>query len=325
LKKKKVGVIGVGHLGRFHAMNYNKIDQAELVGVYDVDAERAAEIANEMQCKAFDSMDTLLCAVDGVSIVVPTDRHLEVGLKAVDHGVHMLMEKPVTQNLNEADQLLAAAKAKNLVLQVGQVERFNPAVRALEAFDLAPNFIEAHRLAPFNPRGTEVAVVLDLMIHDIDMVLHLVKSPVKHIEASGVAVVSESIDIANARLSFENGAVANLTASRISQKQMRKMRLFQKDAYVTIDFLDKAAEIFQLETDASKADSVLGEIGVGDRKRQIGFHRPASSDVHGLEVELEAFVKTLCGEAVHTVSGEQGREALAVAMQILEQMASQSL
>ena len=155
-------------------------------------------------------------------------KHLEVGLKAIAHNVHMLMEKPVTQNLEEADQLIAGADDANIILQVGQVERFNPAVRALEKFNLAPRFIEAHRLSPFNPRGTEVAVVLDLMIHDIDMVLHLVASPVKNIEASGVAVVSESIDIANVRLSFENGAVANLTASRISQKQMRKMRLFQK-------------------------------------------------------------------------------------------------
>lgn len=321
MNRIKVGVIGVGHLGRFHAMNYNKIEQAELVGVFDVDTARANEIAGEMQCLAFESMEALLEKVDGVSIVVPTDRHFEVGRKAIAHGVHMLMEKPITQNLEEADQLIAEAEAANLTLQVGQVERFNPAVRALKDFDLAPRFIEAHRLSPFNPRGTEVAVVLDLMIHDIDMVLHLINSPVKDIQASGVAVVSDTIDIANVRLSFENGSVANLTASRISQKQMRKMRMFQKDTYVTIDFLDKVGEIFKLETDASNAAMVLGEMGVGDRKRQVGYHRPPTSDVHGLEVELEAFVKTLCGESVQAVSGAQGREALAVAMQVLKQMA----
>ncbi|MCK5145680.1 Gfo/Idh/MocA family oxidoreductase [bacterium] len=325
MKKIKVGVIGVGHLGRFHAQNYSKIEQAELIGVYDVDYDRATEIAAETNCQAFKSLDDLLEAVDGVSIVVPTDKHLEAGLKAIEKNVHVLVEKPIAVNTEEADTLINEAQKRDLTLQVGQVERFNPAVRALDQFDLQPKFIESHRLAPFNPRGTEVAVVLDLMIHDIDFILHMVKSPVAKVDASGVAVVSDTIDIANARLTFENGAVANLTASRISQKKMRKMRLFQKDAYVTVDFLDKVAEIFQLEEDASDATMILGEMGIGDRKKQIGYHRPKISDVFGLEVELEAFVLTLAGQTVATVSGQEGRDALAVAMQVMKQMEGQAI
>jgi len=324
LDKVKVGVIGVGHLGRFHAMNYAKLEGAELIGVCDVDLDKANTVAKEFGCEAFGDSEALLEKVDAVSVAVPTDHHLFEGKRTLSHGVHCLMEKPIAQNLAEADELIQLAEKKNVIFQVGHVERFNPAMRALEDFHLKPQFIESHRLAPFNPRGTEVAVILDLMIHDIEIILHLVNSPVLSIDASGVAVVSETVDIANARIRFENGAVANLTASRISQKQMRKMRFFQKDAYVSVDFLDKVAEMFHLEDDG-KQGIVLGEIGVGDRKRKIIYNKPSTPEAHGLEIELDVFVQTVQGKSPQAVTGKEGREALAVAIQVLEKIGDVSL
>lgn len=320
LEKIKVGVIGVGHLGRFHTLNYAQIPDAELIGVYDMDKERASTVAAEGQCRAYDDIGTLLKDVEAVSVVVPTDKHFDVGKQVVEAKVHCLVEKPIAQNLKEADELIRLARDNGVILQVGHVERFNPAMIGLKDMEMNPRFIESHRLAPFNPRGTEVAVVLDLMIHDIDAILSLVDSPVTHVDASGVAVVSESIDIANARITFENGCVANLTASRISQKKMRKMRLFQKDAYIAIDFLDKTAEVFQLSADSEPADMVMGEIGVGDRARKILFRRPECPQEGGLHIELEAFIHAIQGQTTPAVTGEDGRAALAVAFQVLEKM-----
>jgi len=320
LKKVKVGVVGVGYLGRFHALNYARIPEAELVGVTDLDSEKAKSVASESQCQVYENLDSLLDQVECVSLVVPTDHHFEIGKEVLNRGVHCLVEKPIAQSLEEADGLISLAKEKGVILQVGHVERFNPAVRALKGLDLHPQFIESHRLAPFNPRGTEVAVVLDLMIHDIDIILSLVKSPVKRVDASGVAVVSDSIDIANARLRFENGSVANLTASRISQKKMRKMRMFQKDTYVSVDFLQKVSEIYRLEKKDVDSDMILGEIGVGERKRKVVYLRPEIPQGEGLEKELEAFIRTVRGERSEAVSGEEGRAALSVAIQILKQM-----
>lgn len=316
----KTGVIGTGHLGRFHALNYAQIPQADLVGVYDSDAKKAAAVAAESQCRPYNSMDDLLKDVDAVSIAVPTDKHFAVCDESLNHGVHCLVEKPIARDLAEADAMIALASQKNLHLQVGQIERFNPAVRALAPFALQPQFIESHRLAQFNPRGTEVSVVLDLMIHDIDMILHLVQSPVAGVDASGVAVVSNTVDIANVRLKFLNGAVANLTASRISQKQMRKMRLFQKDTYVTIDFLQKSSEIYRLQESGEQADMILGEIGVGKNKKNIVYFRPEAPQELGLEVELDLFLRSIRGEQVPAVTGKEGRDALDVALQVLQQM-----
>lgn len=316
----KTGVIGTGHLGRFHALNYARMPETELVGVYDIDQEKSAAVAAESQCASFKSMTELLSAVDAVSIAVPTDRHLAACREALNRGVHCLVEKPIAKDLEEADAMIALAKQKSLHLQVGQIERFNPAVRALEHFGLQPQFIESHRLAQFNPRGTEVSVVLDLMIHDIDMILHLVKSPVAAVDASGVAVVSNTVDIANVRLKFLNGTVANLTASRISQKQMRKMRLFQKDTYVTIDFLQKSAEVYRLQESGKRADMILGEIGVGENRKSIAYFRPEAPETLGLEVELDLFLRAIRGEQVPAVTGEEGRAALDVALQVLKQM-----
>ena len=318
MNKLKVGVIGTGHLGRFHSLNYAQIPDADLVGVYDADFEKAKRVAEESQSRSFENMMELLDQVDGVSVAVPTNHHFHVVQDVLNHHVHCLVEKPITQTLDEANTLIALADEKNLIFQVGQVERYNPAIAAIQKQGISPQFIEGHRLAPFNPRGTEVSVILDLMIHDIDVVLHLVNRPVESLDASGVAVVSDTIDIANARIRFENGCVANLTASRISQKMMRKMRFFQKDAYITVDFQDKMAEVYQLDDGIQQADMVLGEIGIGDRKRKVIYRKPEIIGDNALRFELEAFVKTIQGKIVPAVSAKEGRDALAVALQIID-------
>jgi predicted dehydrogenase len=320
LNRIKVGVIGTGHLGRFHALNYAQIPEAELVGVTDLDAAKAQAVAAEAHCRAYPDPKSLLKDVEAVSVAVPTDRHHGVGLEALRSGVHCLIEKPIARTLEEADELVALGRQMNLVLNTGHVERFNPAIQALAGHTLRPQFIESHRLAPFNPRGTEVSVILDLMIHDIDIALHLVGTPVKRVDASGVAVVSQTVDIANARILFENGAVANLTASRISQKKMRKTRFFQRDAYISIDFLDKAAEVYSLESGESHGGMVLAEIGVGDRKKRVAYRRLDVPEKGGLRLELEAFLLSAAGKPSDAVTGEEGRAALAVAMTVLERM-----
>ena len=320
MDKVKVGVVGVGHLGRFHTLNYTKIQEVELVGVTDIDQEKARRVASEGQCEAFENIESLFDRVDAVSIVVPTNHHFDIGKRALERGKHCLIEKPITKSVIEAEELILLAKNKGVTLQVGHVERFNPAIRVLEGMQIKPRFIESHRLAPFNPRGTEVAVVLDLMIHDIDIILSLVKSPVKSVDASGVAVVSNSIDIANARICFENGCVANLTASRISQKKMRKMRLFQKDTYITVDFLERNSEIYQLIEGEGEYDNILGEIGVGERRRRIVYQRPEVPEEGGLLTELETFIRTVKGGNPPAVSGEEGKAALVVAFQVLQEM-----
>jgi predicted dehydrogenase len=322
LEKVKVGVVGTGHLGRFHALNYKKIAGADLLGVYDQDMEKAVAVAKECKCDHFNTIKELLDKVQAVSIAVPTDRHHAVGTQALKHGIHCIIEKPIAKDVKEANDLIRLAKENNIFLQVGHIERFNPAIRALEDIELNPQFIESHRLAPFNPRGTEVAVVLDLMIHDIDIILSLVKSPVQSVDASGVAVVSDSIDISNARIRFDNGCVANLTASRISQKKMRKMRMFQKDTYISVDFLEKKSEVYQLVQGDPQSGHTLGEIGVGDKKRHVVYQKPKPPKSEGLEKELELFLDSIRTGRPNGVSGEAGRDALTVAMRVLEQMES---
>jgi predicted dehydrogenase len=317
----KVGVIGAGHLGRFHALNYAQMPEAELVGVTDLDFGKAEQVAREAHCRAYGSPAELLGDVQAVSVAVPTDRHHAVGLDVLKRGMHCLIEKPIAKTLEEADDLIRMAQDKGAVLHVGHVERFNPALQALRGIDLHPRFIEAHRLAPFNPRGTEVSVILDLMIHDIDIALSLVGSPVRRVDANGVSVVSDTVDIANARLQFANGCVANLTASRISQKKMRKMRFFQRDAYISVDFLDKVSEIYALESALTEADMAM-EIGAGDKKKRVAYKRLDVPDKGGLRVELEAFVRTVQGQSPPAVTGRAGREALSIAMDILNRMAT---
>ncbi len=320
MKKIKTGVVGTGHLGRFHALNYKKLSTAELVGVYDVDHKKAEKVAKETKTQAFSDLDSLLNAIEAVSLAVPTDLHHEIGLKILNKRIHCLIEKPIASDCREADELIKAAKMNSLVLHVGHIEKFNPALRALTNFTIQPQFIESHRLALFNPRGIEVSVVLDLMIHDLEIILDLIHSPVKSIDASGVAVVSNAVDIANARIRFTNDVVVNLTASRISQKNMRKMRMFQKDAYVTVDFLNRISEIFHLNEHGDTPGKIIGDIGTGDQKRNIYYHKPKVPKEMGLEVELNNFLDHINGKNTTAVTGRQAREALAIAHEILDQI-----
>ena len=324
----KVGVIGSGHLGSLHAKMFSQIGTADLVGLYDVDHKRAGTVAGEVGTKAFDSLDALIAAVDAVSIATTTRAHYEVGMKALSAGKHIFVEKPLTETIPQGRELVEAAREKDRTLQVGHIERFNPAILALEGYRLQPLFIESHRLAQFNPRGTDVAVVLDLMIHDIDLILSLVKSDVTRIDANGVAVVSDSADIANARIQFANGCVANVTASRISQNKMRKMRLFQKDAYISIDFAQGLAEVFRLvDSEESNIQStmLLGQIEQGKRKRSIVYEQPEVEDVNSLKYELELFVKAVQERTEPSVTGRDGLQALQVADEILRMIESQTV
>ncbi|HXG37619.1 MAG TPA: Gfo/Idh/MocA family oxidoreductase [Bacteroidota bacterium] len=321
-----VGVIGTGHLGSLHAKMYANIESVELRGVYDVDMARAEQVAAQYGTKAYASMDDLLDKVEAVSIATTTKAHFFVGQKALERGVHVFIEKPITETIEQAKVLVELAERKKLKLQVGHIERFNPAILALEPYHLKPMFIESHRLAQFNPRGSDVAVVLDLMIHDIDLILSLVHSPVKRIDANGIAVVSDSVDIANARLQFESGCVANVTASRISQNKMRKMRMFQHDAYISVDFQQGLAEVFRLVDEgdpALKPTLMLGQIERGAKKRLIVYEQPDVKDVNALEYELRTFVDSIRNGNEPPVTGRDGLQALEVAQEILQIIESQ--
>lgn len=321
-----VGVIGTGHLGSLHAKMYANIESVELRGVYDVDMARAEQVAAQYGTKAYASMDDLLDKVEAVSIATTTKAHFFVGQKALERGVHVFIEKPITETIEQAKVLVELAEQKKLKLQVGHIERFNPAILALEPYHLKPMFIESHRLAQFNPRGSDVAVVLDLMIHDIDLILSLVHSPVKRIDANGIAVVSDSVDIANARLQFESGCVANVTASRISQNKMRKMRMFQHDAYISVDFQQGLAEVFRLVDEgdpALKPTLMLGQIERGAKKRLIVYEQPDVKDVNALEYELRTFVDSIRNGSEPPVTGRDGLQALEVAQEILQIIESQ--
>jgi len=323
MSKLKVGVIGTGHLGKIHTKLFGEVEKADLVGIYDIDTAQANEAAKEFGTKAFTNLDELLSSVDGVSIVATTSAHYELVKKAFEKNVHVLVEKPITATIEEAEEIVNIANQKKLALQVGHIERFNPALLSLEKYQLDPKFIQTDRLAQFNPRGTDVAVVLDLMIHDIDIILSLIKSEVKEIKASGVAVVSDNIDIANARLEFENGAVANVTASRISQKKMRKMRMFQQSGYIALDFITGVAELYRLigqkEMDENHFLS-FGEMGVGEKRKFVVYDQPEIKQVNALKHELEIFVKAVQNQTKPIVSGEDGLKALKVADEIIKKI-----
>lgn len=321
--KVNIGVIGVGHLGSLHSKMYDEIETANFVGVFDVNEGKRNEVASKYKVKAFASMDDLLRVVDAVSIATVTMTHFEVAKHVLMAGKHVLIEKPITSTLAEADELIAIAKQKNVLIQVGHIERFNPAIISLESYQMKPMFIESHRLAQFNPRGTDVAVVLDLMIHDIDIILSLVNSPVKQIDASGVAVVSDTPDIANARLQFENGCVANVTSSRISRNKMRKMRMFQSNAYIAIDFQLGSADVFRLGNEGEGSiwsTMLLGQIGEGKKKRSIIYEQPEIKKINALKYELESFINAVQNNSRPIVNGEDGRMALDVAQQIMNKI-----
>ncbi|MEZ4956773.1 MAG: Gfo/Idh/MocA family oxidoreductase [Saprospiraceae bacterium] len=319
----KIGVLGAGHLGKIHLKCLLELkEEFHLVGFFDADAEVAAKVAEQLSVPAFGSYDELLQSVEAVDIVTPTTTHFELAEKAIAQGKHVFIEKPVTETPDESAQLIKLAKEKKVTVQVGHVERFNPVMLAVKNIALDPMFVEAHRLATFNPRGTDVPVVLDLMIHDIDIVLSLVKSPIKSISASGVPVVSDSPDIANARIEFENGCVANLTASRISMKQMRKVRLFQKDAYLGLDFLKKEAQVIRLhEQDSSlQLPPTSFELETPSGTKILSMEMPPAEKVNAIQEELKSFASAVRTGQTPVVSLEEGHEALRVAWAIMEQV-----
>ncbi len=317
----KVGVLGVGHLGKIHLKCIQMIDQLELVGFYDPNEENAKAALAVHQIKRFDSLDELIQAVDLVDIVAPTTVHFALAKRALELGKHVFIEKPVTNTIAEAEELLALSIEKGLKVQVGHVERFNPAFLALKGQVLEPMFIEAHRLAPFNARGTDVSVVLDLMIHDLDIILNMVKSDVKTIHASGIPIVSETFDICNVRIEFENGCVANLTASRMSLESTRKLRFIQKDAYVSMDFLAKKTEIirlFEKGADNLPKNANFIELDTRDGGKLLHVDIPHVEPVNAIKMELETFVESINSDKAPYVTLEDGYKALKLAHQILE-------
>jgi predicted dehydrogenase len=320
MNKIKIGVIGTGYLGKLHTKLIRDVNRAELVGVYDKNFEAAKETAAEYKTEVFKDLDNLLRKINAVIIVASTKAHYALAKTALQQGVHVFVEKPITSEIWEAEELVRLAADNHLKLQVGHIERFNGALVSLDKYNLNPMFIQTDRLAQFNPRGTDVAVVLDLMIHDIDIILSLVKSEVKNISASGVNVVSDSVDIANARIEFENGAVANVTASRISQKRMRKMRMFQKDTYIALDFNTGVSEIFRLVSpnDEILKDSIsFGEIGVGENRKAVIYEQPEQKEINALQYEQQLFVDSVSDNTRPVVSGEDGLKALKVAEMII--------
>ncbi len=319
----KAGVLGAGHLGKIHLKLLNQSTHYELVGFFDADTEAAKQIEEELGYKSFPSMEALIDACDVVDVVTPTIYHFDCAKKVVEAGKHLFIEKPITQTVEEAEELLALAKKHGVKGQVGHVERFNPAFMAVKDMFDKPMFIEAHRLAEFNPRGTDVPVVLDLMIHDIDAILSVVKSKVKSINASGVSVISETPDIANARIEFENGCVANLTASRISMKKMRKARFFQRDAYISVDFLEKKCEVVKMKNAPKKEDDFAMVLTNAEGKRkQIYFDNPKVNNNNAILDELESFADAINNNTTPIVTLEQGTEALRVALQIIKNFKS---
>ena len=315
----KVGIFGTGHLGKFHLDNWKEIKEAELVGFYDPNDSAAQEVTEKYHLPRFLDPETLMDASDAVDVVAPTNYHFDLCEIAIKKGKHVFVEKPLAHTMEEGRQLVQLARESNIKMQVGHVERFNPAYLALKDLELNPMFIEVHRLAQFNPRGTEVSVILDLMIHDIDIILSMVKSEVKNIYASGVAVMTDTPDIANVRLEFNNGCVANLTSSRISMKKMRKMRLFQKDAYIGVDFLNKKSEIIRLKT-TKDIDSFVFDIETPKGKRTIAIANPQVPEVNAIKMELEEFTKAVLKNKPTIVSEVDGYRAMDVAHQILEKI-----
>ena len=323
MEKLQIGVIGTGHLGKLHVKMFKQISECEVTGIYDSNSQTAKDVALEFNTKAFDSLDNLLDEIQAASIAVSTTAHHEIAKRCMEKGVHVFVEKPITASISEAEELVQISSDRKLNLQVGHIERFNPAIISLEKYILEPLFIQTDRLAQFNPRGTDVAVVLDLMIHDIDIILSLIKSEVKNIDANGVAVVSNNLDIANARIEFENGAVANVTASRISQKKMRKMRIFQKDAYISLDFITGVSEVYRLLPIDQNPDATtmsFGEIGIGEMKKRLIYEQPEIKDVNALKYELELFVKSIIYKSHPVVSGMDGLRALKVAEIIMNKI-----
>ena len=315
----KIGVLGAGHLGKIHLRLASQSEKYEVTGFYDPDINNAARVEKELGIKSFSSMTELIQAVDVVDIVTPTLSHYECAKEAISAGKHIFLEKPIANSVQEAEEIIDLAKRFRVKGQVGHVERFNPAFKAVQDKIQNPMFIETHRLAEFNPRGTDVPVVLDLMIHDIDAILSVVRSNVKEIHASGVAVISDSPDIANARIEFENGCVANITSSRISLKNMRKSRFFQKDAYISVDYLEKNCEVVKMKDapeNPGEWDMILQNAeGV---KKQIYFDNPDVISNNAILEELETFADSIVNDTEPLVTLQDGTEALRIAYRIID-------
>ena len=309
MKKLRLGVVGVGYLGKFHAEKYARMENVDLVGVVDSQRRLADEVASRFNTQAFYNHQDLIGKVDAVSIAVPTPEHFVVSRDFLENDIDVLIEKPITTSLEEADELIRLSESRGLIVQVGHLERFNPAVTALQGVVKKPMFIESHRLSIYQIRCTDVSVVLDLMIHDIDIILNFVKSDIKSIQASGISVISNHVDIANARLTFETGCVANVTASRISTKNERKIRLFQKDAYVSVDFANHDITLVR------KNETASGGIVPGADIQKLSFLKGDA-----LEDELTSFVNAIFLRQQPEVTGQMGRDALKIALHIMDQI-----
>ncbi len=318
----KIGVLGSGHLGKIHIDCINHISDFQLVGFYDSDPDKVKEVSQELHIKPFNSYETLLNFVDAIDIVTPTISHYDCAVSALKKSKHVFIEKPITNTVEQAANLIKLSQEANVKVQVGHVERFNPAFTAAKSFINNPMFIETHRLAQFNPRGTDVPVILDLMIHDIDIILSTVKANIKKINASGVAIVSDTNDITNARIEFDNGCVANLTASRISMKNMRKSRFFQKDAYISVDFLNKKTEIVKIKNVTGTVNPLAITIDLGKEKgrKEIYFEKPQIKPNNAIKDELISFYDAIINNSTPLVSIEDGYNALNVAYKIIEKM-----
>lgn len=321
MDKVRIGLVGVGHLGKLHLKNILQIPEAIISGIFDVDKSQVEKAKAEFDVPVADLLEELFSKCDALIIATSTSSHFEIAQKALNAGLHVFIEKPITVTVEEAEKLIQLSNEKNRIIQVGHIERFNPALVALEKYQLSPMFIQSDRLSQFNPRGTDVAVVLDLMIHDIDIILNLVKSDVEKVDANGVAIASDSIDIANARIQFKNGCVANVTASRISQKKMRKMRMFQRDAYISIDFLQGLSEIYRLVKPEEDAIGIFyGEIGIGEKRKKIIYEQPEIPEINAMKYEQELFIKSILNNIPPVVSAEDGKKALSVANFIINEI-----
>jgi predicted dehydrogenase len=315
----KIGIFGAGHLGKFHINNWKEIENVEIVGFHDSNYETALDVEKKFGIKYFEDTDELIDMIDAADIITPTQYHYSICEKLLRKSKHVFVEKPMVNNMEEASEILKLVRESGTKFQVGHVERFNPALLALKGRSLNPMFIEVHRLAQFNPRGTEVSVILDLMIHDIDIILHLVKSDIKNISASGVSVMTETPDIANVRIEFHNGCVANLTSSRISMKKMRKMRLFQKDSYIGIDFLEKKTEIIKLKSEEDK-ELFSFDIDTPNGVRTIAVENPEITNTNAIKTELTAFRDSILIDTPTQVSELDGYMAMDVAHKILQKI-----
>ena len=317
-KKVSVGIVGVGHLGEHHVKHFAEMENVQCVGFYDIDPVRAVLIGEKYKVKPYDSLQALLSDCDAVSIVTPTDTHFNIASDCINVGKHVFIEKPITKTVVEAEQLLTLANTNDVLIQVGHIERLNPALIPLKNYSISPKYIEIQRLAPYDVRGTDVPVVLDKMIHDIDILLFLVNSNVESIDANGISILTDSIDIANARIRFKNGTIANITSSRVAQDHVRKAKIFQQDLYITIDFLLGLTEIYRvLDPEEPDPDAIQDvPFQYGDKKKKIVYEKPEIPTLDALKAELENFANSVQGSATPIVDGLAGKNALELATNI---------